>query len=498
MSDFTQLVDLASARVGGRVLMANDDFFAPKENLLKPGKPVWLEDKYTDRGKWMDGWETRRRRTPGFDWCIVRLGIPGILRGAVVDTSYFKGNYPEQCSIEACALEEDTPIQTVNPDTLRWAEVLSSSPLQGDTQNRFEISDPHRYTHLRFNIYPDGGVARLRVYGEALPDWSRVLADGKCIDLAALANGGRVVDCSDMFFSAPLNLLMPDKSSHMADGWETRRRRGRGHDWVVIRLGIAGTLRHVEVDTSHFKGNFPESCSLEVSDTVEGAHPRDWKEVLPRTQLQADSVHRFEITYGGVASHVHFNIYPDGGVARLRIYGMPTKESKTREGLRWLNALPEGTARADLLNCCGSSRWAEWVATRRPFRDLVQLLDTAEKAWLRLGKDEWLEAFSHHPKIGDRSPPATPGQQSQRWSEQEQSSVANSPPQLLEELARANELYQARFGYMFIVCATGKSTEEMLQSLRERLKNDPETELLVAAAEQQKITRLRLEKMLEP
>jgi allantoicase len=497
MNDFTQLVDLASERVGGRVLAANDEFFAPRDNLLKPAKPVWIEDKYTDRGKWMDGWETRRRRTPGFDWCIVQLGIPGILRGVVVDTSFFKGNYPEQCSIETCALADDARVEEVSSDTIRWAEVFPKSILKGDTQNCFEIGDSHRYTHLRFNIYPDGGVARLRVHGEALPDWKRVLAlaEAACIDLAAITNGGRVLDCSDKFFSAPQNLLMPARSAHMGDGWETRRRRGPGHDWVTIRLGIAGVLRQVEVDTSHFKGNFPESCSLEVCDGA--GSPHAWKEVLPRTLLQADSVHRFDITDGASASHVRFNIYPDGGVARLRIYGVPTPEGRIAEGLRGLNALPDEAARAALLNCCGSSTWAERVRARRPFHDAAQLLDAARELWEKLGKNDWLEAFSHHPKIGERKAAGGPPEEAQRWSEQEQCSVANSAPHLLDELAAANQRYQERFGYIFIVCASGKSTEEMLALLGKRMKNDPETELRVAAGEQQKITRLRLEKMLE-
>jgi allantoicase len=497
MSDFTDLVDLASERVGGRALMANDEFFAPKENLLKPAKPVWIEDKYTERGKWMDGWETRRRRTPGFDWCIVQLGIPGILRGVVVDASYFKGNYPEHCSIEACALKDGASVEELSSDAVCWTEVLPKSALKGDTQNRFAIGDPHRYTHLRFNIYPDGGVARLRVRGEALPDWKRVLAEGACIDLAAAVNGGRVLDASDMFFSAPQNLLMPGRSSHMGDGWETKRRRGPGHDWVVIRLGIAGVLSQVEVDTSHFKGNFPESCSLEVSDTAGGAAQRDWKEVLPRTLLQADSVHRLEITGSTAAARVRFNIYPDGGVARLRIFGAPTREGRIAEGLRWLNALPDDAARASLLNCCGSSAWAQSVAARRPFCDAAQLFGAAREVWEKLGKDDWLEAFSHHPKIGERKAAGGQTAGTQRWSEQEQRAVSGSAPHLREELANANQTYQARFGYIFIVYASGKSTEEMLALLHERLKNDPETELRTAAGEQQKITRLRLEKMLE-
>ena len=493
MSDFTQLVDLASERIGGRVLTANDEFFAPKENLLKPSKPIWIEDKYTDRGKWMDGWETRRRRTPGFDWCVLQLGIPGILRGVVVDTSYFRGNYPEHCSLEACALEDEGHADDLTSGPIRWTEVLPKSPLKGDTQNRFPISDPRRYTHLRFNIYPDGGVARLRVYGEALPDWRRVLAESPCLDLASVVHGGRVLDASDMFFSSPQNLLMPEQSLHMGDGWETKRRRGPGHDWVVIRLGIEGVLKQVEVDTSHFKGNSPESCSLEAGDCAES----QWKELLPRTPLQADSVLRFEITDNSPASQVRFNTYPDGGVARLRLYGVPTREGRVGAGLSWLNALPDEAVRSALLDCCGASAWAQAVAARRPFRDAAQLFAAAAEIWETLGKDDWLEAFHHHPKIGERSAAGGQTVESQRWSEQEQCAAANAAPTLLDELAHANQAYQDRFGYIFIVCASGKSAEEMLALLRERMNNDPETELRVAAGEQARITRLRLEKMLE-
>jgi len=468
MNDFTQLVDLVSERVGGRVLAANDEFFAPKDNLLKPAKPVWIEDKYTDRGKWMDGWETRRRRTAGFDWCIVQLGIPGILRGVVVDTAYFKGNYPEHCSIEACALADGARVDEASSDTVGWAEVLPKSALKGDTHNCFEIGDPHRYTHLRFNIYPDGGVARLRVHGEPLPDWKRVLAlaEAACVDLAAIANGGRVLGSSDMFFSAPQNLLMPAKSAHMGDGWETRRRRGPGHDWVIIQLGIGGVLRQVEVDTSHFKGNFPESCSLEVSDDS----PRGWKEVLPRTLLQADSVHRFEIADGAPASQVRFNIYPDGGVARLRVYGVPTRDGRIAEGLRWLDAMLDEAARAALLNCCGSSAWAERVRARRPFHDAARLLNAAQEAWEKLGKNDWVEAFSHHPKIGERKAAGAPTEQVQQWSEQEQRSVANSAPYLLDELAAANQRYQARFGYIFIRSPSIASISSVLLPLAHTMK----------------------------
>jgi allantoicase len=328
VSDYTELIDLASERLGGAVLYANDDFFAEKENLLKPGAPAFIEGKYTDRGKWMDGWESRRRRTPGFDWCIIRLGLPGIIRGVVVDTSFFRGNYPEQCSLEACAVAGQPDVEQLTSEATRWTEILPVSQLQGDSQNPFEIQGGERYTHLRFKILPDGGVARLRVYGEVVPDWDALARRGE-IDLAAAENGALVLACSDMFFGHRHNLIMPGRAADMSDGWETKRRRGPGHDWTVIRLATRGRIQRVEVDTAHFKGNYPDTCSLEVCDVAgqsvdeSAIQSLPWKEILPRTKLQAHARHFYEeeLAGAGDVTHVRFNIYPDGGVSRLRLYG---------------------------------------------------------------------------------------------------------------------------------------------------------------------------------
>jgi allantoicase len=331
---FTELVDLAAERVGGAVLYANDDFFAPKENLLKASVPVFIEGKYTERGKWMDGWESRRRRTPGFDWCLIRLGLPGIIRGLIVDTSYFRGNYPEQCSLEACTLDGQPDIERLLDPSVEWREVLPVSNLRGDAQNPFSIQDGQRATHLRFRIYPDGGVARLRVYGEVVPDWARIRASGGRVELAAVETGGLVLAASDMFFGHRHNLIMPGRAANMSDGWETKRRRGPGHDWVVVKLGARGRLHQVEVDTAHFKGNYPESCSLEGCDAPEAGGNAEalancaWTEILPRTKLQAHTRHYFtdELRDAGALSHVRFHIYPDGGVSRLRLYGSLEEE----------------------------------------------------------------------------------------------------------------------------------------------------------------------------
>ena len=152
--EFTEYIDLAAERLGGRVLAANDEFFAPKENLLKASAPVWIADKYTDVGKWMDGWETRRRRTPGYDWCIVKLGLPGLIHGVAVDTAYFKGNYPEHCELEACAVDGDPRVAQLEDHTTKWNVLLPKSPLAGDTRNSFPVTPSNRVTHLRFKIYP--------------------------------------------------------------------------------------------------------------------------------------------------------------------------------------------------------------------------------------------------------------------------------------------------------------------------------------------------------
>ena len=253
----------------------------------------------------MDGWETRRRRTPGFDWCIIRLGLPGIIRGVVVDTSFFRGNYPEHCSLEACALDGLPTAEELTSEAIQWVPLLPQLPLSGDTQNPFAVESEQRFTHLRLKIYPDGGVARLRVYGEVVPDWDRLKRIGGDIDLAAVENGGLVLACSDMFFGHRHNLIMPGRAANMSDGWETKRRRGPGHDWSIIKLGAPGQIRRVEVDTAWFKGNFPESCSLEATSAAD--LPEEsltdlsvvWKSVLTRTRLQAHTRHFFEREISG-------------------------------------------------------------------------------------------------------------------------------------------------------------------------------------------------------
>jgi allantoicase len=322
-----ELVDLASERVGGRALIANDEFFAPKENLLKPGRGVFIPDKYTDRGKWMDGWETRRRRTPGNDWCVIQLGLPGIIKKVDIDTNHFFGNHPPFASLDALHTKARIPLRTNAVEQLDWTSVLPKSPLNPGSQNLFDVSDSNRWTHVRLNIYPDGGIARLRVYGVVVPNWSRYKR-GSLVDLAAIQNGGVVLACSDMFFSSMNNLIMPGRAKNMGDGWETKRRRGPGHDWILIKLGKAGRVKKIEVDTNHFKGNYPDMCSIEGTyapdATAERLATLRWKELLPKKRLQGHTRNFFqrELNDIGAVTHLRLNIYPDGGVSRLRVYGV--------------------------------------------------------------------------------------------------------------------------------------------------------------------------------
>jgi allantoicase len=336
---FLDLVDLASERLGAAVVAANDEFFAPKENLIRPEAPQWREGEYTQRGKWMDGWETRRRREAGDDWCIIRLGVPGIARGIDVDTTHFKGNCPEACAIDVCPFVASAfrrpasldPARLPTPTDLLsapWAEILPRTPLDPDTHNLFTVEHAVKATHVRLRIFPDGGVARIRVHGDVVADWDQLRRRGE-IDLAAIEHGGTVVACSDMFFGSRHNLIMPGDPRNMGDGWETKRRRGPGHDWAIIRLGAPGTIRRVEIDTRHFKGNAPGACSLEgflthaaAPDLIAGT-VIDWREMVAPTVLQPHARQTFEdeVQPIGDVTHVRFNIYPDGGVGRLRLFG---------------------------------------------------------------------------------------------------------------------------------------------------------------------------------
>jgi allantoicase len=368
MTDFQNLPDLASRALGGGVPYANDELFAERENLVTPGPAVFDPERFGHKGKIYDGWETRRRREPGHDVAIVRLGAPGVVRGVVIDTAWFKGNYPPFASVEATGVEGyPSPEELLAAD---WQPIVDRSPLQGDTENAFPVSAGERFTHVRLSIYPDGGVARLRVHGEVLPDPRLLTAT---TDLAAAVNGGRVVDCSNMFYSSPVNLIMPGEARIMGDGWENARRRDDGNDFVTFALAAPGTVAVAELDTRYFVGNAPGWASLRGIDarTAPLDDPGAWVELLPRTRLQPDTPHRFPLAADQVVTHVRMDVYPDGGLARVRLHGAVPDAERDALGLRWFNALPEAHARA-VVEPFGAEAAAKLVAAR-PLADPAEL-----------------------------------------------------------------------------------------------------------------------------
>ncbi|XP_074614432.1 allantoicase-like isoform X1 [Acropora palmata] len=372
---FAHLNDLASNGVGGKIVFATDDWFAVAENLLKPSDPEWHEGVFTSFGKWMDGWETRRKRIPGHDWCVIKLGIPGVIKGLHVDTAFFTGNFPPRVSVQGAYVEEglamlhterksemgtNAPanlIEELDKLTGAWSEILPMTALRpgysSTRHNYFAVNNQQRWTHLRLNLYPDGGIARLRVYGTAVKDWTHVALQKLPVDLTAMVNGGTAEGWSNMHYGHPRNLIAPGTAANMGDGWETARRMDRpsileqgkdgclnlpGCEWSVIQLGHPGTVQKIEIDTNHFKGNFPESCKVEGflrrKKSPNDINTKDWsscswKTILPRTKLSPDKLHQFtELEGCGAISHVRLIIYPDGGVSRLRCWGVPAPMSE--------------------------------------------------------------------------------------------------------------------------------------------------------------------------
>jgi allantoicase len=309
--------------LGALALEASDEFFAPKERMLNPEPAVFIVGKYDNNGKWMDGWETRRKRVSGSDWCVVKLARPGVIKGIDIDTSHFTGNFPPAASIEGAHVVNGAPTQAT-----QWTEVVPSMTLQGNTHHYVDIASEQPFTHLRVNIYPDGGIARLRVYGQPQLDWS-IASRTELFDLAAMENGAYVVGANNQHFGPASTLLMPGRGANMGDGWETRRRREPGNDWCIVALALPGVIKKIEVDTAHFKGNYPDRCSLQAAYVKGGTdsslvtQAMFWPVLLGEQKLQMDKQHVFESELAALGSvtHVRFNIYPDGGVSRLRLFG---------------------------------------------------------------------------------------------------------------------------------------------------------------------------------
>ena len=470
------MIDLLSERAGGRVVDFNDEFFAEASNLIKINAPFWDAHAYTDRGKWMDGWETRRRRESGNDWCVLALGIPGRIRKVTVDTAHFTGNYPERFSLWGAGCGTDD----VGDD--EWVELIPPTKLEGDSVAELDVEDTHRVTHVRLDIFPDGGVARLRIMGDPIPGIDRVCPEGP-VDLASMVLGGHTVDVSDKHYSDPFNMLRPTEPVGMWDGWETRRRRGPGHDWATIKLGMRGQVDVVEVDTRFFKGNAPGWVSLELSEDGDV-----WTEVVSREAVRPDSINRLELKKPATASFARLSIHPDGGVARFRVMGRADSRSAGPMRLAYLNSLFDRDAERFFRTACGSGRWVAGMVGSRPLPSIDGVFEAAERSFDALEEEDWLEAFASHPRIGDGSGPS--------MSRVEQSGVETSGDRVRADLAEVNREYEEKFGFIYIVKAEGKSGEEMLEIARSRLGNSRAEEISNAGMEQRKITTTRLRKML--
>jgi len=328
--ELTSHIDLVSEKIGGKVLYATDDFFAEKENLIKEGRGVFIPNKYTNRGKWMDGWESRRKRTPGHDWCIIKLGAQGVIKGFDIDTNHFLGNHPPFASIEAINLTTDLEDWSKS-DELDWESVLEKKPLNPGSQHFFESENKNIFTHVRLHIYPDGGIARFRVFGEVFKNWNLVKPNQQ-VDLILATNGGNALLCNNMFFSNMANLIMPLKGKNMGDGWETKRNRTPNNfDWVIIKLGHKGIVQKVTIDTSYFKGNYPDSFKIEAcnsnKDKVVVENKVNWFNLLEKQKLGPNQEVDFledALEYHKEITHIKLKIFPDGGVSRLRLIGKIT------------------------------------------------------------------------------------------------------------------------------------------------------------------------------
>lgn len=496
--EFAHLVNLAEDLTGTFVVYATDDYFAEKENLIRPDAPQWDENKYTDKGKWMDGWESQRRRIPGHDHCIVRLGTPGVVHGVVVDTTWFRGNAPTHVELEGVTAPHTATAEELNALTT-WTVLIDNTAVQPHTANIIQMPTTTKKTpsctHVRLRIFPDGGVARLRVFGVVAADERTFWRQG-AVDLAAVENGGTVAAVSDEFFGPPSNLLLPGRGVNMGDGWETKRRRTPGSDWCVIKLARRGVVERVELDTAFFKGNAPQAVVVEAIDEEAPSTDRlrgqgGWGVLVGKTPLVQHRRHTLEPERPTTATHLRVHIFPHGGVNRLRVFGNAVDTAAESAALRALNEADDEL----FLSFCASKAWANSVKDR-PSSSVRALFQHVDDAFWGLTEKDLLEAFSAHPKIGEHKAAATATARSATWSTTEQSAAATATSATSQRLAELNQHYATKFGFIYIVFASGKSADLMLEMLEARLHNDRAAEIETAAREQLKITRLRLENWL--
>jgi allantoicase len=508
------LTDLSLDVTGTFVLHATDEYFAPKEALVRPGDPEWRADAYTERGKWMDGWESQRRRTPGHDAVILRLGTPGAVSGVLCDTTHFKGNAPQEVSLEALELPATStaeellalPVVATKEDRAAlggraWREILPRTAVQPDHRNVLMLPTPSpRATHVRLRIFPDGGVSRLRVFGAVVPEPGTFWAPGS-VDLAAIENGGTVPAVSDTFFGPASNLLLPGRGTNMGDGWETKRRRTPGTDWCVIALGRRGIVEQLHLDTHFFKGNAPQSARVEFLDAtgMDTAALRarltaadGWDVLVDTTPVVQHRRHVLVPPVSRPATHLRVHIAPHGGVNRLRVLGHALDAPGEAAALAAFHALAPAERATVLRSFCGSAAYADRVTATLPATSVRALFAASDAAYASLAEVDLLEAFAAHPRLGQGKPAASATAASAAWSKNEQAGIANADAAILERLRERNDAYFARFGFVFLAFASGRGAGEILSLLDERLPRTRAEEIAQAAREQARITRARV------
>jgi allantoicase len=481
-----QAIDLASQTLRGYVLAASDELLGPRARLLEPAEP-------RPRDGQVDGWQTRRRRDEGPDWAIVRLGVPGLLEELVVDTTGFPDSSPTHVSVEGCVASHGATWQELEG----WQEILPRSPLQEGSRSRFPVSSQQRFSHLRLSIFPDGGVARFRALGRALPTW---MAPGRLppapLDLARAGNGARIDSCSDGSAESCRWLLASGPAAAAEQVWRTRRRRQPGSEWVVLKLAGPARVQAVTLDTAHLEGDCPALAALQAATSRQEPGHDDWFELLPPQRMVPCTEHHFqdELKDNAEVRWVRLSLLPDGGMARCRLWGELTADGLRDARLSYLNASAEAELRPIFTAVCHSARWVAEMCRSGPFESVQDLQKKGASAWSRCREADWREALKGHPRIGERQ---AGRDLASHWSRGEQSKAAQPDEAVKAELRDKQLAYEEHFGFLFLICATGRSSSEILHILNERLRQTPERELQTVAEELAKIIHLRLEKLLQ-
>ena len=317
-----KMINLADPRIGSKIIFKTDDFFAAAHRILKTDIPVFKDGLFDKHGKWMDGWETRRRRSKGYDYLVLKLGKPGKIFDIDIDTSHFNGNQPTHASLEGCFSRSKPNKKT------KWTRLLGKKKLGPNKNHNFKSQNKSTFNYIRLNIFPDGGVARLRLYGKIEIDKKTI--NHKNINLTSVLNGASIVGCNNEHFGRAENIIAPGKGKNMGDGWETRRSRGKNFDWLIIKFGKPGLIKKLEIDTHHFKGNYPDSCSIQtaiinkdLSNNLIVKNSKNWKFILNKSKLSAHKKHVFKkfLIKRNKENYLKINIYPDGGISRIRAFG---------------------------------------------------------------------------------------------------------------------------------------------------------------------------------